>query len=592
MLFENKKYYGQKNKYLMEIYKDLKSVENQKFEKLLNSQLSKNKIEEGKIIDGKITKITEKFVFIFIPGLKSEPIIDINELKMIGMQDSIEIGSNIPVLLEKIEDKNGEVVASAMKAQKIKGWYKLEQAYENNESIIGKITSKCKGGVIVEHISTGSLMFCPGSQISDKPLKNIDHLIGVEQKFAIIKLDKIRGNACVSRRQIVSSSKREDKAKIIEKFKVGDIIKDAVVKGYSSFGCFFEVNNEIDVLVHLQEISYSRVNHPDEIFNIGEKHSLKVISIDKEKLQIGCSIKQLSPDPFEHISNYEIGKQYKVKVDKITDYGCFCSLEPGLSTLLHSSEMSWTKRNIVPKKLFKVGDMIDCVITEIDKEKRRIAISHKLTLENPYQAFSNKYPEGSEVEGIVSASNEYALYVKLDNFDIDGFLHANDLSYLNKPEEELKKFKKGDKIKVKVLEIKKEEQKIRVGLKQLLKDPFEWFQNKKVNDIVTVQVISTDSKGIIVKPESCDLEFLIKKTNIAVNASDARPSRFVGGERIDAAISELNMDKRKVSLSIKLLEELQNQEAVSKFSSPLSGKNLPFSSLSKKLDDKKNKDDE
>ena len=576
----------------MEIYKDLNSPASKQFEKLLNTQLSKNKIEEGKIIEGKITKITEKFVFIFISGLKSEPIVDINELKMIGLKDKITVGENIPVLLEKIEDKNGEVVVSALKAQKIKGWFKLEKAYEDNESIIGKITSKCKGGVIVEHIETGSLMFCPGSQISDKPLKNIDHLIGVEQKFAIIKLDKIRGNCCVSRRQIVSSNKREDKAKIIEKFKVGDIIKDAVVKGYSSFGCFFEVNNEIDVLVHLQEISYSRVNHPDEIFNVGEKHDLKVISIDKDKLQIGCSIKQLSPDPFEHISNYEIGKNYKVKVDKITDYGCFCSLEPGLSTLLHSSEMSWTKRNATPKKLFKVGDMIDCVITEIDKDKRRIAISHKLTLENPYQAFMNKFPEGSEVNGVVSSSNEYALYIKLDNFDIDGFLHANDLSYTGKPEDELKKFKKGDELKVKVLEIKKDDQKIRVGLKQLDKDPFGWFEGKKVNDVITVQVISTDNKGLTVKPENCELEFLIKKSNIALNTSDARPSRFVGGERIDAAISELNMEKRKASLSIKLLEELQNKEAVTKFSSPLSGKNLPFSSLSEKLGDKKNKDNE
>ena len=576
----------------MEIYKDLNNPDNQQFEKLLNSQLSKNKIEEGKIVEGKVTKITEKFLFVFIPGLKSEPIIDINELKMIGMKEKISVGESIPVLLEKIEDKNGEVVVSALKAKKIKGWYELEKAYEDNESIMGKITSKCKGGVIVEHIETGSLMFCPGSQISDKPLKNIDHLIGVEQKFAIIKLDKLRGNACVSRRQIVSTNKREDKAKIIEKFNVGDIVKDAVVKGYSSFGCFFEVNNEIDVLVHLQEISYSRVNHPDEIFNIGEKHDLKVISIDKEKLQIGCSIKQLSPDPFEHISNYEIGKKYKVNVDKITDYGCFCSLEPGLSTLLHSSEMSWTKRNITPKKLFKVGDKIDCIITEIDKEKRRIAISHKLTLENPYESFMNKYPEGSKVKGVVSSTNEYALYVKLNDFEIDGFLHANDLSFVNKPEDELRKYKKGDKLDVKVLEIKKDEQKVRVGLKQLGNDPFDWFKGKKVNDIITVQVTSTDNKGILVKPENCDLEFLIKKTNIAVNSSDARPSRFVGGERIDAAISEINFEKRKVALSIKLLEELQNKEAVTKFSSPLSGKNLPFSSLSERLDDKKNKDNE
>ena len=574
----------------MEIYKDLNSPINQQFEKLLNSQLSKNKIEEGKIIDGKITKITDKFVFIFIPGLKSEPIIDINELKMIGIKDNIVEGNNIPVLLEKIEDKNGEVIVSAIKAQKIKGWYKLEEAYEKNEPINGKITSKCKGGVIVEHLETGSLMFCPGSQISDKPLKTIDHLINVEQKFAIIKLDKVRGNACVSRRQIVSTNKREDKAKIIEKFKVGDIIKDAIVKGYSSFGCFFEVNNEIDVLVHLQEISYSRVNHPDEIFNIGEKHDLKVITIDKEKLQVGCSIKQLSPDPFEHISNYEVGKSYKVKVEKITDYGCFCSLEPGLSTLLHNSEMSWTKKNVTPKKMFKMGDTIDCVITDIDIEKRRVAISHKLTTENPFVTLEKKYPVGSEIDTVVTNSNEYALYVKLGEFDIDGFLHSNDLSYTKKSEEILKEFNKGDKLKVKILEIKADEQKVRVGLKQLAKDPFDYFDGKKVNDIITVQVISSDNKGLVVKPEGCELEFIIKKSQIAVSSADARPSRFVGGERIDAAISEISRETRKVSLSIKLLEELQNKEAVSKFSSPLSGKNLPFSSLSEKLDDKKKKD--
>ncbi len=576
----------------MEIYKDLSSPETKQFEELLNSQLSKNKIEEGKIIEGKITKITNKYIFLFIPGLKSEPVIDINEIKMIGIKDKVVEGDTISVLLEKIEDKNGDVIVSALKAQKIKGWNKLVKCYENNELINGKITQKTKGGVIVEHVETGSLMFCPGSQISDKPLKNIDHLIGVEQKFALIKLDMVRGNSVVSRRQVVSSNKKEDKVKIIEKFKVGDIIKDAVVKGYSSFGCFFEVTTPegtLDTLCHLQEISYSRVNHPDEIFNIGEKHDLKVISIDMEKLQVGCSIKQLSPDPFEHISNYEIGKTYKVKVVKITDYGCFCELEAGLSTLLHSSEMSWTKKNVSPKKLFKLGDQIDCVITEIDKDKRRVSISYKLTGENPYKTLEDKYPVGTDIDAVVSSSNEYALYVKLGEFDIDGFLHSNDLSFTGKPEEELVKYKKGDKLKVKILEIKSSEQKIRVGLKQLQNDPFDWFKDKKINDPITVKVTSSDAKGLMVKPEGCELEFLIKKSQIAMNSADARPGRFVGGERIDAAIADLNFEKRKVSLSIKLLEELMNAKAIKEHSSPLSGKNLPFSSLSEQLDDKKKK---
>ncbi len=575
----------------MEIYKNLSTPASKEFEQLLNNQLSKTKIEEGKIVEGKINKITEKFVFLFIDGLKSEPIIDINELKSLGLADKIKIGEKISVLLEKIEDRNGEVLVSANKAQKIKGWNKLVEAYEKNEPIMGKITSKCKGGCIVEHIDTGSLMFLPGSQISDKPMKDISHLMNEPQKFSLIKLDKIRGNACVSRKEIISSFKKEDKAKIVEKYKVGDIIKGAEVKGYSSFGCFFNVGGELDVLVHLQEISYSRVNHPDEVFTIGEKHDLLVISVDKEKLQVGCSVKQLSPDPFEHITNYELNKVYKVKVVKLMDFGAFCELEPGLTTLLHSSEISWTKKNQSPKKVLRVGDSIDCIITEIDKEKRRVSISHKLTLENPFKTFEKKYPVDSIIEGEVINKNEYSLFLKIEELDIDVFLHCNDLTYLNNATEELEKYKKGDKLKVKVLEIKSSDQKIRVGLRQTEKDPFNWFKDKKTNQTITVKVISTDNKGLIVRPEGCDMDFQIKKSNIAINAADARPSRWTGGEKLDCAISEIDIKKRKVSLSIKLLEEIEKKEALDKYGSEGSGKNLPFSSLSEDLKkkDKENK---
>jgi len=570
----------------MEIYKDLSNPASQEFEKLLNSQLSKIQIEEGKIIEGKINKITEKFVFLFVEGLKSEPVLDVNELKSMGLGEKIKVGETIPILLEKIEDKHGEVLVSASKAQKIKGWDKLVEAYEKNEPIMGKITSKCKGGCIVEHIDTGSLMFLPGSQISDKPLKDISHLMNEPQKFALIKLDKVRGNACVSRREIISSFKKEDKAKIIEKYKVGDIIKGAEVKGYSSFGCFFNVNGELDVLVHLQEISYSRVNHPDEVFNIGEKHDLKVITVDKEKLQVGCSVKQLSPDPFEHIESYELNKIYKVKVVKLMDFGAFCELEPGLTTLLHSSELSWTKKNISSKKMLKVGDEINCVITEIDKDKRRVAISHRLAQENPFETFKTKYPVGTIVEGEIINKNEYSLFVKVEDLDIDTFLHCNDLTYLNKGEEELEKYKKGDKIKVKVLEVKASEQKIRVGLKQTQADPFDWFNDKSKNQIITVKVISTDNKGLTVRPEGCEMDFQIKKSAIAINAADARPNRWTGEEKLDCAIADLDLDKRKVTLSIKLLEEIEKKEALDKYGSEGSGKNLPFSSLSEDLKNK------
>ncbi len=575
----------------MEIYKDLTSPASKEFEKLLNSQLSKINIEEGKVINGKINKITEKFVFLFIEGLKSEPVLDINELKSMGLSEKIKIGETISVLLEKIEDKNGEVLVSASKAQKIKGWDLLVEAYEKNEPIMGKITSKCKGGCIVEHIESGSLMFLPGSQISDKPLKDISHLMNEPQKFALIKLDKIRGNACVSRREIISSFKKEDKEKIISKYKVGDIIKGAEVKGYSTFGCFFNVNGELDVLCHTSELSYSRVNHADELFNIGDKVDLKVITVDKEKLQVGCSIKQLSQDPFEHIDNYELNKTYKVKIIKIMDFGAFAELEPGLTTLLHTSELSWTKKNVSAKKMFKVGDEVDCVITEIDKEKRRVAISHRLTQKNPFEILEKKFPVGTIVNGEVVNKNEYSLFIKIEDLEVDAFLHCNDLTYLNNGEDELEKYKKGDKLKVKVLEIKASEQKIRVGLRQTQPDPFDFFKDKKINQTLTVKIISTDNKGLVVRPENCEMDFNIKKSQIAINAADARPARFTGGERIDCAIADLDLEKRKVTLSIKLLEEIDRKAALEKYGAEGSGKNLPFSSLSEDLK-KKDEDKE
>ena len=574
----------------MEVYKDISNSQNEEFKKLLIDRFSKSKIEEGKLLTGIVTKITEKYVYLLIDGMKSEALIDFNEVKTTYPEKKLKENDKLEVYLEKIEDKNGEVIVSVSRAQKIRGWYILEKAYEKNENVKGKIISKCKGGVIVEHLDTKSLMFCPGSQIDSKPLKSFDHLFGVEQDFKIIKLDKFRGNACVSRREVISSFKKEDKKIILEKYSVGQIIKNAVVKGYSSFGCFFEVNNEIDVLVHLQEISYSRINHPDEVFTIGEKHDLKVIGIDNEKMQISCSIKALTKDPFENISNYEIGKSYKAKVIKVVDYGAFCELQPGLTCLLHSSEISWNKKNVVPNKFFNVNDEIDCVITDINKEKKRISISHKLAKENPFESFEKKHSVGSIIKGKISNIKDFSIYINFEEFDIDGFLHANDLSYTGKPEEELKKYKKSDEMEVKILDIKAKEQKIKLGVKQLQEDPFNFFKDKNVKDIVTVKVHSTSSKGIIVKPEGSSIEVLIKKNQIAINAEDARSNRFIPGDRIDAAISELDIEKRKIALSIKLLEEMQNKEAVSKFSSPLSGKNLPFSSLSEKLGNKKKED--
>jgi small subunit ribosomal protein S1 len=574
----------------MEIYKDLSDPASKEFEKLLNSQFTKTaNLEEGKIITGVVNKVTENFVFLEVPGLKSEPILDINELKSMGMLDKAKVGMSIKVLLERLEDKKGEVLVSASKAMKIEGWMSLVASYEKNEPINGKITGRVKGGCIVEHVETGSLMFLPGSQISDSPLKDISNLMGVVQKFALIKLDKVRGNACVSRREIISSFKKEDKIKIIEKFKVGDLIKGAEVKGYSSFGCFFSVNGELDVLVHLQEISYSRINHPDEFFTIGDRHDLKVISVDHEKLQVGCSLKQLSPDPFEEIDKYKVGSDYMVKIVKVMDFGAFAELQPGLSTLLHNSELSWTKKTASAKKMLKVGQEILCQITDIDKDKRRVAISYRLTQENPFITFEKKHKINSDIVGTVVGKNEYALFLKVEDIDIEIFVHANDLTFQMNAEEELAKYKVGDKLKVRILEIKVNEQKIRASARALLDDPFDFFKDRKVKDTISVRVVSTDAKGLIVKPVGMEMNFNIKKSQIAIAAADQRSSRWTGNEIVDVAIAELDFAKRKVSLSIKLLEEMDRKTALDTYGSESSGKNLPFSSLSDDLEKKKKK---
>jgi len=575
----------------MDIYKDISNTQNQTFKKLLIDNFSKTKIQEGKILAGSISKISEKNVYVNIPGMKSEAILDIGEIKQLFINKEIKVGDKLDVYLEKIEDSSGNVVVSAIKANKIKGFNELKKKFESGENIKGKFIQKIKGGVIIEDTETKLGCFCPGSQVDTRPLKSFDHLMNTEQEFKIIKIDTQRGNILVSRREVISSSKAEDKSKIIEKYSVGMVLDNCICKGWSSFGTFFEVNGEIDVLCHLAETSHSRISHPDEVFSIGEKHQLKIIAIDTIKKQISVSKKALAPDPFENISNYEVGKICKAKIIKNVPYGSFAEIEPGLTCLLHSSEISWGKKNVAPEKFFKVNQIIDCKITEIDKEKKRVAISHKLVTENPYESFSKKYKVGSTIKVKISNIKDLSMYAEFEEFNITGFCHANDLSYSGKPEDDVKKFKKGDEIEVKVLEIKPEDQRVKFGVKQLGNDPFEIFKDKKVNDIITVKVKSTNSKGIIVSPEGNALEFLIKKSELAINAEEARNyNRFQIGDRLDVAISDLSFEKRKVSLSVKLLEKNLNAEAVSKFGSNVSGKNLPFSSLSEKLDNKKKED--
>ena len=565
-----------------EIYKDLSSPKSKEFEKLLNTEFSKSQISEGKIVDGTITKITNKLIFLELPGAKSEGTLDINEMKLLKEEGNLKVGSKISVLVVKLEDKKGDLIISREKAKKIKSWKQLEKAFENNEEVQGRIISKIKGGFVVDIQS--SMCFLPGSQVDLKPQKNINHLMKEPLKFMIVKCDKIRGNIVVSRRAVLENMKNASKEEVLSKFNEGDIV-EGTVKGITDYGVFFDLNG-IDCMTHINECSWSRIGHPEELFTIGQKQKLKIIKIDTENKQISTSVKMLTPDPFNtKINNYKVGKIYPAEVRKITDYGVFLSLEEGLEGLCHQSELTHIKKNISAKKLLSLSQKIEVMIMEIDVKKRRISLSYKNTQPNPWKKFEKEFPVGSKVEGTIKNITEFALFININDFDLDGMIHYKDISY-EESVEELEKYKKNDPITAKVLEHNQE--KIRLGLKQLLPDPIDYFKDKKEKDIITVIVLETLDNGIKVKPDGCPMKILIKKNQIAINKEDQRTNRFNKGDKVDCMLLDLDLKKRKVSLSIKILEEEQTKEAIKRYGSVDSGRSLPFAELPKTLK-KKNK---
>jgi len=565
-----------------EIYKDLNSPKSKEFEKLLNTEFSKSQISEGKIADGTITKITNKLIFLELPGAKSEGTLDINEMKLLKEEESLKVGSKISVLIVKLEDKKGDLIISREKAKKIKSWKQLEKAFENNQEVQGRIVSKIKGGFVVDVQS--SMCFLPGSQVDLKPQKSITHLMKEPLKFMIVKCDKIRGNIVVSRRAVLENMKNANKEEVLSKFNEDDIV-EGTVKGITDYGVFFDLNG-IDCMTHINECSWSRINHPEELFTIGQKQKLKIIKIDTENKKISTSVKMLTPDPFNtKINNYKVGKIYPAEVRKITDYGVFLSLEEGLEGLCHQSELTHIKKNISAKKLLSLSQKIEVMIMEIDVKKRRISLSYKNTQPNPWKKFEKEFPVGSKVDGTIKNITEFALFININDFNLDGMIHYKDISY-EESVNELGKYKKNDPITAKVLEHNQE--KIRLGLKQLLPDPIDYFKDKKKKDIITVIVLETLDNGIKVKPDGCQMKILIKKNQIAVNKEDQRTNRFNKGDKVDCMLLDLDLIKRKVSLSIKMLEEEQAKEAIKRYGSVDSGRSLPFAELPKTLE-KKNK---
>ncbi len=543
-----------------------KSKSHKEFEKLLSEDLVNRKFKEGEITTGVIEEIGKKFVFIDL-GLKSSGAIPVEEFKLTKEIDNIEIGSKIEVLLERLENKNGEIVVSREKARRAKSWKKMEKSFETKEEVKGTIVSRVKGGFCVNVDSV--LCFLPASQVDVRPLKNFDHLMKVPQTFECVKLDKKRGNIVLSRRAVIEKIRDKDKNKIIAKLKEGDIVQ-GVVKNITDWGVFVDLNG-VDALLHITDISWSRINKPSELLSLGQTIKVKITKIEPVKLKISVSIKHLTEDPYAKIINkYEIGKKYPAVVTKVQDYGCFAKLEDGLEGLIHQSELSWTKKNIHPGKILSTSQKIEVELLEKDMEKRRLSLSYKNTLENPWKKFIEDHKIGDKCEGTVKNITDYGLFVSIKDTEFDGLIHYKDISWLEK-ESELENYKKNQTINFKILEINQESEKIRLGIKQLDGDPFEFFMNKNLSDIITVTVQSSAINGIYVQAGKKNLSILIKKNQLAKLVENQRPSRFVKGDKLDVIITELDKEKRKVSLSIKALEEKQTKEAVKKYGSKDSG---------------------
>jgi len=552
-----------------ETIKQNKTPARKEFEKLLSEDLNDRKFTEGEVASATVSEIGKKFIFVDL-GLKSEGAIPIEEFKFSKELEKIKIGEKIDVMLEKIENFRGDVVVSREKARRHYSWKKMEKAFENKDEVKGIIISRCKGGFIVDIDSC--LCFLPGSQIDLKPLKNIDHLMKIPQTFECVKLDRKRGNIVVSRRAILEKRRDKDKSAMIAKIKEGDVV-EGTVKHLTEWGAFIDLDG-VDALLHITDLSWVRVNKPSELLSIGQNIKVKITKIEPDSKKISVGIKQLTEDPYEKYGNkYKVGETYNAVVTKVLDYGCFAKLEDGLEGLIHQSELAYSKKNTQPGKILTTSQEIKVKILEKDDEKRRLSLSYKATQINPWKKLLKENPVGSEVEVTVKNITDFALFVTIKDSELDGMIHYKDLSF-SEEEIELTKYKKKSPLKAKILEINEDKEKIRLGVKQLENDPFDFFKDKQKSDVLTVIVKETSKNEIKVTVGKEKLVVSIKKNQLAEKVEDARPSRFARGDKIDVMITEINLSKRKVSLSIKALEEQQTKEAVKKYGSEDSGASL------------------
>ncbi|HLL26289.1 MAG TPA: 30S ribosomal protein S1 [Xanthobacteraceae bacterium] len=539
------------------------------FAKMLEESFGRADLHEGSVVKGHVVGI-EKDIAVIDIGLKTEGRVPLREFSGPGRDASLKVGDEVEVYLERVENALGEAVLSRDKARREESWVKLEKAFQANEKVTGIIFNQVKGGYTVD--LDGAVAFLPRSQVDIRPIRDLGPLMRTPQQFQILKMDRRRGNIVVSRRTVLEETRAGQRQELVSSLEEGQVI-DGVVKNITDYGAFVDLGG-IDGLLHVTDIAWRRVNHPTDVLTIGQTVKVKIIKINHETHRISLGMKQLQGDPWEGIeAKYPVGSKVKGRVTNITDYGAFVELEPGIEGLVHVSEMSWTKKNVHPGKIVSTSQEVEVAVLEVDPVKRRISLGLKQTLPNPWEAFAEKHPVGSTVEGEVKNKTEFGLFLGLDG-DVDGMVHLSDLDWNRPGEQVIEEYKKGDHVKAAVLDVDVEKERISLGIKQLSGDPHAQAGDLKKGSVVTLEITDVKDTGLEAKIVGTDLSTFIKRSELARDRADQRTDRFARGEKVDARVTMADRKSGKVTVSIKALEIAEEKEAVAQYGSSDSGATL------------------
>ena len=527
------------------------------FAQLFEESLKEIETRPGSIVRGVVVAI-DKDVVLVDAGLKSESAIPAEQFKNAQGELEIQVGDEVDVALDAVEDGFGETLLSREKAKRHEAWITLEKAYEDAETVTGVINGKVKGGFTVE--LNGIRAFLPGSLVDVRPVRDTLHLEGKELEFKVIKLDQKRNNVVVSRRAVIESENSAERDQLLENLQEGMEVK-GIVKNLTDYGAFVDLGG-VDGLLHITDMAWKRVKHPSEIVNVGDEITVKVLKFDRERTRVSLGLKQLGEDPWVAIAKrYPEGTKLTGRVTNLTDYGCFVEIEEGVEGLVHVSEMDWTNKNIHPSKVVNVGDVVDVMVLDIDEERRRISLGLKQCKSNPWQLFAETHAKGDRVSGKIKSITDFGIFIGLDG-GIDGLVHLSDISWNNQGEEAVREFKKGDEIEAVVLQVDPERERISLGVKQIEEDPFnKYLADNKKGAIVKGKVTEVDAKGAVI--ELADgVEGYLRASDAARDRVEDATLVLSVGDEVEAKFMGVDRKNRTVSLSVRAKDEADERVAI------------------------------